>query len=145
MRVRPGLSFDQFRQEMDRLLEDTFSAFRAAPVAKTGRSPGYPAINVWEENHTIFVEAELPGQASDSVDVSLLNNELWIRGKGEAAPEKGAFHRRERTSNAFERSVKLPSLVNAEQVNASLVDGVLKIKLPKMESARPRKISIGSA
>ena len=59
-----------------------------------------------------------------------------------AAPQTGTFHRRERAAGEFSHTVVLPYEVDAENVQASLVDGVLKLTLPKSAAAKPRKINV---
>jgi len=129
----------QLRGEVDRLLGDFFGT----PAVPAGV---YPPMNVWEENETLFAEAELPGFRNEDVDISVVGNELTIKG---ARPEanwdegKPTFHRRERGVGTFTRVLRLPVEINAEKIEAELRDGVLTIRLPKAEAAKPRKIAIG--
>jgi HSP20 family protein len=129
----------QLRDEMDRLFSDFFPAFQ--PAANGAR--GYPALNVWENDDNVFCEAEVPGLKQEWLDISLMGNELTIRGqRTDGAAEQSTFHRRERNLAGFERTLRLPVDVDGEHVEASMHDGVLLITLPKAKAARPRKISI---
>ena len=130
--------FDRLRQEVDRL----FNGF------STGSEPFfsrvYPALNVSEDTDALYVRAELPGVKADSLEVSVVEGRLLIKGERKIAveEEKTGYHRREREAGIFRRTLTLPSQVNAGKVYASLKNGVLTIVLPKAEEAKPRKIAV---
>ena len=133
----------QFRDEMDRLVTNVFAnpAIAGATRMVTGR--GFPAVNLWESDDNLFIEAEVPGLKAENLDVTVVGSELTIKGeRPEEAAQQGAFHRRERGVGSFTRVVQLPSEVNADRVEASLNDGVLLLTLPKAETAKPRKIKV---
>lgn len=110
-----------------------------------GAVGGFPSLNVWEEGDVVYAEAEVPGVKSEDLDLSVVGRELTVKGvRAAPAPQDATYHRRERGVGEFSRTVKLPVDVDAEQVEASLVDGVLKIALPKAASAKPRKINVKS-
>lgn len=104
----------------------------------------FPGLNVWEADEALHVEAELPGLELSDLEIFVTGrNQLTI--KGERKPpvlEKAVAHRQERGYGKFERSLTLPYPVNEEAVEARFENGVLKIRLPKHESAKPRKIEI---
>ena len=104
----------------------------------------YPALNVWEEEDAIQVEAELPGMDLKDLEIFVTgNNQLTIKGERKgAAPEKGRPHRQERPFGNFVRTLTLPFPVDDAKVDARLENGILKIHLPKHEAARPRKIAV---
>jgi HSP20 family protein len=145
MRTARGVLFhplwnqlQQFQGEMNRLFE-TWSGNDggAAPAV-------FPAVNMWEEDDQVLVEAELPGQDLAALEIYVTGgNQLTIKGDRKVnSSEKGMWHRHERNHGAFSRTVALPFLVNADKVEARLENGVLVIKLAKHESARPRKILV---
>jgi HSP20 family protein len=105
---------------------------------------GFPALNVWEDGEKVHVEAELPGLDLKDVEIYVSGgNQLTIKGERKSnLPEKGVWHRQERTFGAFNRSLTLPFPVDADKVEARLENGVLHIQLTKHESARPRKIPV---
>jgi HSP20 family protein len=134
----------QLRDEMDRLVGDFFGPFSATAPARVGTaSRGFPALNVWEDGETLYAEAEVPGLKNEDIDISVIGNELTIRGRrGEAQREGVAYHRQERGVGEFNRVLRLPIEVDANKVEATLNDGVLLVKLPKAESAKPKKIKV---
>lgn len=130
------------RNEVDRLFGDFFG-----PVGATAATSGrlFPALNVWEKDDTLFVEAEVPGLKTDDLDISVIGGQLVIKGRRADFEEQGvAFHRRERGVGEFTRTIELPIDVNADDVQAKLNDGVLLLTLPKAEAAKPRKIQVKS-
>lgn len=137
-----GFPVNRLRQEMDRVVNEVF-----APVANEVNAwfqPGVGApLNVWEENDTFFAEAEVPGLKHEDLDVSVVGNQLTIKGRRDAAAEKETvFHRRERSVGEFVRAITLPAEIDADKVSATLNGGVLTVTLPKAETAKPRKINV---
>ncbi len=104
-----------------------------------------PPVNIFEDNQTINIEAELPGVQEKDIDISLENNVLTISGerKFEQEEKKENFHRIERNYGRFTRSFTLPPTVDTENVNAEFSNGLLKITLNKREEAKPKQIKIG--
>jgi HSP20 family protein len=138
-RLQPVFPFGDLRREVDRLFDD-FSG----PLAG-GRGRSFPAMNVWENEENLHVEAELPGLTMDDIEVTVVGDELSIKGERKPAIEQGTFHRRERGVGEFTRFVTLPMDVDAEKVEAVLRDGVLTITLPKAAAAKPRRIQVKGA
>ena len=132
--------FDELRRQMDRLFEDYGSGSVRPPM--TFRA-AYPALNVWDAGDTLCVEAEIPGVGRENIEVYAVGNELTL--KGRRTPLGGdnlTVHRQERAYGEFTRVVALPAEVNPDKVEAVLKDGVLHVRLPKAEQARPRKIAL---
>lgn len=127
---------------------DPFQPFRdlenlglLTPRFVPGRA--FPALNVWEQGDDFFAEAELPGLQSEDLDIVVVGNEVTIKGqRPDAPPDGNVYHRRERGAGAFSRVVRLPVDVDASNVQATLRNGVLTLKLPKAESAKARKIQV---
>jgi HSP20 family protein len=126
----------QFQSEMNRVF-DRWNGDGSSLAA-------YPTVNIWEDGDHLHVEAELPGLDLKDLEIYVTGgNELTIKGQRQLkVSEQGAWHRRERASGAFIRSLTLPYPVDADKVEARLEHGVLHITLAKHESARPRKIPI---
>lgn len=104
------------------------------------------SMDVAETDQAFEVKVDLPGIKPEEVDIQIDNNTLTIRGQrseeSEEKDEKKHFHRVERYSGSFSRSVVLPASINEDETAAEFRDGVLKIIVPKTEDAKPRKIKI---
>jgi HSP20 family protein len=127
--------------DLRRGVERLFESIPAYDVV-TGARP-FPSLNVWEDGETLVAEAEVPGLTMKDIDVTVVGDELTI--KGQRTPQDGAkpvYHRQERGTGAFSRTMTLPYEINADAVEATLRDGILTIRLPKSETARARKIAV---
>lgn len=114
--------------------------------AGDGSDANRPAVNVWADDQSVQVEAELPGVAEDALEITVVENELTIAGRRE--PDLGEHVRvlrRERPTGEFRRVVALPFEVAADEVDATLEHGVLTVRLPKAPSARPRTIPVNAS
>lgn len=133
----------RLRNEMDDLFDDFTRTLRSGdPLDLFGRRT-LPAVNVWEDDKTVFAEAELPGLRMEALEVLVLGDELTIKGERKAeGPENAKFHRRERGLGTLSRVLRLPVEVDAEKVEATMRDGVLSIRMPKAQAVLPRKIEI---
>lgn len=144
MRVRRR-GFDPFAQlrEVDRQFGDFLNQGIPALTNRVLGGRPFPAINVWDEGQELVAEAELPGLKSDELDISVVGSELTIKGDRKPASEEGvSYHRRERGTGSFTRVLRLPVEVDAGRVQATLRDGVLTVRMPKVEAAKPRKINV---
>jgi HSP20 family protein len=141
-RVNGNFPVLRLRNDLDRaFFGDLFDTFQDW-IGEAGGS-AFPAINIWEDDRTLYAEAELPGLKMDDLEVSVLGDELTIKGgRREPACENATCHRQERRVGSFSRVIRLPVEVNPEKVQASLKDGVLTVTLPKAETAVPRKITV---
>lgn len=148
---RPSRAVNPF-EEMDRLFENfvghgLMRPFRGGwpawseAAALEGR---LPKVDVIDRDDEVLVRAELPGVQKENLDVSVTDNTVTIKAetKREEKEEKGDFYRHEITRGTFARTVMLPSAVNSEDVRAKFKDGVLELKLPKIEKAKRRNIAI---
>lgn len=105
-----------------------------------------PAVDIVEEKDAILVTAELPGVKPEDVKVDVENNVLTLSGtrKTELDEKKDNVHRSERWRGSFQRQFMLPRTVDSEQIEASLKDGVLTLRLPKRNEVKPRQIAVRS-
>ncbi|MGF1657394.1 MAG: Hsp20/alpha crystallin family protein [Verrucomicrobiales bacterium] len=129
-------------RQFDQLWDSPFnSVFRASEAM----GDWAPALDIYEEKDSLVVLAELPGLDKESIEVSLENGLLSIFGERKTeseSPEGARVLRTERTYGRFSRSVRLPINVDADKVNASYKDGILTVRLPKAEEAKPKQITI---
>lgn len=133
----PWLGRDPFVQFMD-------SFFNGEPSQEVSNRDWSPAVDIRENEDAFLVHAELPGLSKDDVEITLENNILKLSGERrfEKDVEEKEYHRVERAYGTFTRAFSLPSRVDSTGVTASFADGVLTITVPKVEEAKPRKISI---
>jgi HSP20 family protein len=98
------------------------------------------AVNVRDEDESFVLTALVPGLKADDLTINILEDVLTIEGKFEQ--DENEYLLRELPAGNFRRSLRLPAAVAADKVEAKITDGVLALRLPKAESARPRKIKI---
>ena len=150
IRWKPGLfgwhrdpfsEMDRLRREMDRFYSSFTEGRGIAPAAGV-----FPALNMSEDDHNLYVRAELPGVAPESIEIITKENNLILKGgrKIAAEGEKVSYHRKEREEGNFRRIISLPTRVDSGNVTAVCKNGVLTVILPKAEEAKPRKISVKS-
>lgn len=115
-------------------------------VSDVARLGGWsPFADVEESDDAYLVEVELPGVKEDQVDIHLRDGELTISGEVHQKQRSGVLRRQTRRTGNFAYSVSLPSEVNEDGVSASLDRGLLKVRLPKRESNRARKIPVSGS
>ena len=112
----------------------------------TGRS--LPKLNVYQDEENVYVEALLPGIKPQEVEMNVLRNTLTFSGEraSETSAEgKHVYHRRERGGGRFLRTVELPCSIDSTMADATYKDGLLRVKLPKAEEAKPKKVLVKAA
>jgi HSP20 family protein len=139
----PITRFDTFRRNLDQLFKEFQSGFGDTwPLDQRA----FPALNIWDDGQKLYAEAELPGFSMDDIEVSVMGSQLTVKGRREFRKEEGTtYHRRERYTGEFTRSLTLPTDVDPDKVEASLKDGVLTVVMPKAETAKARKIKVKTA
>jgi HSP20 family protein len=146
MERRGGLApplhdFDQVAERMRRLLDESLGT----PVAAVVEAAAWtPPVNIEETDDAYVVEAELPGVKREDVNIEMDRNELSITGEIKEQERQGILRKRTRRIGRFEYRVQLPNVVDGENVDAKLEDGVLRIRLPKSERAQRRRIEVKS-
>jgi len=139
-RERPGGELSRFHDEMDDLISSFFQPWES-PLWRTGR---WPAIDVTEKDDHFLVHAEVPGCKPDDIDISVSGNILSISGEKkqqEEVKEKGYYHA-ERVFGSFRRDLTLSGDLDPNKIEATYKDGILNIKVPKSEKAKPVKIKV---
>lgn len=101
-------------------------------------------VDLVEDDQEFRLTAELPGMKPEDVDISISGNTLTIKGEftEEQEGERKNIHFRERRYGKFQRTATLPSTVDADKIEASFENGVLKLSLPKKEQAKPKQIPV---
>lgn len=141
-RWNPWSDLLSLQQEMNRLFEGTIGRGVQIGLLSTDF---VPPVDVLRDSEKVVVKVDLPGMKKEDLDLTVVNNRLFIRGekKQEAREEKDQhLHRVERFFGTFERVIDLPNPVDADKIRATFVDGVLEVHAPLREEARPRHISV---
>jgi HSP20 family protein len=124
-----------------RVFEDAFTRLLSEPRA--GR-PWSPAVDIFETENELVLKADVPEVALQDIDVHVENETLTLSGERKFASEDSSkgFHRIERSYGQFTRTFSVPTTVDAEKVSAEYHNGVLTVRLPKKEAAKPRQVKI---
>jgi HSP20 family protein len=128
------------QREMNRL----FDPFFRNDEVGAGLSMWSPAVDIIERDVEYEVRMELPGVLKNDVKINIENNVLTIRGekRQQSNEEEKGYRRVERSYGAFQRSFNLPTSVRPDKTDATVADGVLTVRLPKAEEARPKEIEV---
>jgi len=104
----------------------------------------FPLVNLTEDDDNLYLSAELPGASPDKLEVSVKGDTLILRGQvlGAEAGEEVNFHRRERESGGFRRTLTLPAKIDVDRIDAAFKNGVLNVTMPKTAEAKAHHISI---
>jgi HSP20 family protein len=139
--AKPGILGD-LRDEMDRLWE-TALANPWRPFRTYSKEPVFPAIDVFEKDGELRIQAELPGLAEKDVEITVEGNVLAITGEktDETEVNEKDFYRRERSYGRFARRIALPDGVQKDQITAKFKDGVLKVMVP-VQKTEAQKVEI---
>lgn len=124
------------RDQINRMFEDVMT-----PALRGVQGP---AVDVYQREHEVVVEAELPGMDIKDVEINATEHMLTLQGstQREQEVEDESFYRTERRWGSFFRSVELPSPIDPEQAKATFKNGVLTIRAPLAAGAKPRKVAI---
>lgn len=99
-------------------------------------------VNIREEDEAYVLSALVPGLKSEDLNIQVLEDVLRI--EGEYKIDETEYLMQELPHGSFKRTLRLPAVIDADHVEAKITDGVLTLRLPKAESARPKKIQITS-
>ena len=144
-RWTPAAHLQSFQEEMNRMFNEFFQG-------GTGSDQGWaagawtPPVDIYETEDALVLTAMLPGVSKDEVSIEVHNNTLLLRGErkpASAVPDE-RYYRRECVYGPFQRSFVLPATVDQNQVQATYHDGILELHLPKVATAKPRRIAIAS-
>jgi HSP20 family protein len=142
IRWEPGREMVSLRDAMDRLFNDAFT--HPWSSASGGLRGSMPPIDMWQDNNAVMVKASLPGLKASDVQISVTGDMLTLRGeyKQQEEHKDESYHLRENVYGSFERSILLPTAVEADKAKAEFEDGILTITLPKSEQAKPKSITV---
>jgi HSP20 family protein len=129
------------QERLSRILD----GFYARPQEDFARSAWVPAVDIYSNgDHELVLKAELPDMKEEEIDLTVEDNTLTLRGerKFDAEVTEDQFHRIERSYGSFARTFALPPTVDAGKVSAQYKAGVLTVRLPLREEAKPKQIKV---
>ncbi len=143
--------FSRGLDPMDRLLslqrelDRAFQNPHGLTQGLSGRG-AYPPVNVFWDKDSAVVRLEVPGIAADALSIETHGRTLTIGGKRDVTvPDGASFHRRERGAGEFKRSIQLSEDLDTSRADASYRQGILTVRIPKKEEAKPRQIQVHAA
>ena len=128
----------------DAAIEKKEQGEEAARVERTRSGRTYrPNVDILEKQEELTILADIPGARGEDIDINFENGTLTIHGKvRQRQPENTNYLLREYGVGDFHRSFQVSEVIDAERITAEYGDGVLTLHLPKVQAARPRKISV---
>ena len=138
----------EFAQLQDRLSRAFSDAYGQSDDGLLTSGSWVPPVDIYQNgDHELVLKAELPDMTREDIDVTVDNGTLTIRGEKKLSSDinEEQFHRIERRYGTFNRSFTLPRTVDTGKVAAEYKNGVLTVKLPLREEARPRQVKIDVA
>ncbi len=142
MRWEPWRELATFREALNRLFDETFSALRRLPAVGWGE--GKPSVDLIDRGAELVVKADLPGYNPENLEITVQENSVSLRGevREERETKEGDYHIKERSYGSFARTLPLPVPVKPELAKATYKNGVLEIVLPKAEVPKGRTLRI---
>ncbi len=138
--ARSGESLRSLQQEINALFDADFFPASTGLFDRTYS----PAVDVVENTDSYLIICELPGLSDEDIDVQAADNVLTIKGEKKdrrEVPEK-RWYKKESWYGSFQRTISMPSGIDAAGITGELENGVLKVILPKKEEMKPRQINV---
>lgn len=131
----PFAELERIRREFDRLLEDVFHGEKETLA---------PPVDLYETDSEVVLKAELPGVRKEDIDVTIKDNTLYLKAerKEEREEKTESVHRVERFYGRIERVIPLPVDVKPEKAKAEYRDGILELRIPKVNVSKEAKVKI---
>lgn len=146
--VRWSDPFREFAQLQDRINRVFTDAYGRSDEGLMTSGAWVPPVDIYQNgDHEVVLKAELPDMKREEIEITVDNGTLTIKGEKKLSSEakEEQFHRIERRYGSFSRSFSLPQTIDAGRVSADYRDGVLTVKLPMREEAKPRQIKVDVA
>jgi HSP20 family protein len=139
-RWEPARELSSLREEFERMFRQAFGG----PESASSAGAWSPALDVEETEDAFVLHVEMPGVKPDDLDVTLDEDVLSINGERQFYEDKTSegFRRVERRFGRFHRAVRLPARVEGDRIEATYDDGLLTVRVPKSEEAKPRRVEI---
>ncbi len=143
----PFREFAHLQDRINRVFTD-FGRPAAGEDGLTTSGAWLPPVDIYQNGeHEIVLRAEMPDMTREDIDITVDNGTLTIRGEKKVSSEvrEEQFHRMERRYGVFARSFSVPQTVDTGKVAAEYKNGVLTVRLPLREEAKPRQIKVDVA
>jgi HSP20 family protein len=140
----PFREFAHLQDRINRVFNDTYRSDEGLMTSGTW----VPPVDIYQNGeHEVVIKAELPDMSREDIDITVDNGTLTIKGEKKLAQDvkDEQFHRIERRYGTFSRSFSLPQTVDTAKVGADYRNGVLTVRLPLREEAKPRSVKIDVA
>jgi len=151
VRWDPFREFTQVQERLNRVFGDAYGRAPIGPAVDEGLTASgawVPPVDIYENGqHELVLKAELPDVSREDIELTVDNGTLVIKGEKRLSSEAkdDQFHRIERHYGTFSRSFSLPNKVDSSKVSAEYKNGVLTVRLPLREEAKPRQIKVDVA
>jgi HSP20 family protein len=140
----PFREFAHLQDRINRVFNDTYRTDEGLMTS----GAWVPPVDIYQNgDHEVVIKAELPDMTREDIDITVDNGTLTVRGEKKLSSEvkEEQFHRIERRYGSFSRSFSLPQTVDTGKVAADYKNGVLTVRLPLREEAKPRSIKVDVA
>jgi HSP20 family protein len=140
----PFREFAQLQERINRVFNDAYRSDEGLMTSGTWAPP----VDIYQNgDHEVVIKAELPDMSREDIDITVDKGTLTIKGEKKLAQDitEEQFHRIERRYGTFSRSFSLPQTVDTTKVGADYKNGVLTVRLPLREEAKPRSVKIDVA
>ena len=144
----PFREFAQLQDRLNRVFTDSYGRSGATDEGLMSSGNWVPPVDIYQTgSHELVLNAELPDMTREDIDITVDNGTLTIKGEKKLSQDvkEEQFHRIERHYGAFSRSFSLPQTVDTGKVGADYRNGVLTVRLPLREEAKPRQIKVDVA
>ena len=143
VRWDPFRNVSSLQGRINRMFEDFFPRSRELDE-EIGVCAWQPAVDIYETDEGLVIQAELPGVKKEDVSVELKDNILTLKGERKVDNEidEQRYFRKERCFGTFHRSFTLRESVQADKIKARFKEGILEVEIPKAEAERPRQITV---
>lgn len=133
-------------QEMNQMQQEMSKWLNLYSPQRMESTRAYPAINIWADEESAIIAAEIPGVPKENLEINVTGDTLSVGGERllDEIPEGARYHRQERITGKFDRSIQLPYTVDVNKVQATYKNGILKVILPRIEAEKPKKITVKS-
>ena len=142
VRWNPWREMATAHHRFNRLMDDPF--FRTDRESAEEMGTWYPVVDMFENDDSFVIKAELPGMGKDDIAVDVKDRVLTLKGERNYDNEvkEENYYRRERSYGKFQRAFSLPTDVDSDKIKADFKDGLLKIEVPKPVEQKPKQITI---